>query len=156
MTAQTPASAEMEKWCRIRVRFSQTFDSGYGSGSERKMKNPARVDSGIPDPVPRLLSTRCVNCAPEMAGNLRLSDRVFLLSDPILFLKNDIRFRSESCFGWNHTIRIRKQSESVLWCTTYIFALCLFCLIAFSWTRLVEVSHDKFETPVLLCWTWHL
>jgi len=59
----------------------------------------------------------------------RWSDSVFLLSDPILFLKNDIRIRSESCFGWKHTIRIRKLSKSVLWCTTIIFMLCLFCLM---------------------------
>jgi len=58
----------------------------------------------------------------------RCSDSDFSLSDPILFLKNDIRIRSESCLGWNHTIRNRKLSESVLWCTTYIFVLCLFCL----------------------------
>jgi len=41
-----------------------------------------------------------------------------------------------------------KTIESVLWCTTYIFVLCLFCLMrqnnfwsyfAVSWTRLVEV-----------------
>ena len=77
----------------------------------------------------------------------RWSDSGYLLSDPILFLKNDIRIRSESCFGWNHTIRIRKLSKSALWCTTYIFVLCLFCLMrknnfwsyfAFSWTWLVE------------------
>jgi len=37
----------------------------------------------------------------------RWSDSGFSLSDPILFLKNVIRFRSESCFGWNHTIRMR-------------------------------------------------
>jgi len=48
----------------------------------------------------------------------RLSDSGFLLSDPILFLKNHIRIRSESWFGWNHTIRIRKLSESVLRCIT--------------------------------------
>jgi len=36
--------------------------------------------------------------------------------------------RSESCFGWNHTIHIRKLSENVLRCTTYIVVLCLFCL----------------------------
>jgi len=59
----------------------------------------------------------------------RWSDSGFSLSDPILFLKNYIRIRSESCFGWNHTIRIRKLSESILRCTTYIFVLCLFCLM---------------------------
>ena len=52
-----------------------------------------------------------------------------LLSNPILFLTNDIRIRSESCYGWNHTIRIRKLSKSVLRCTTYIFLLCLFYLM---------------------------
>jgi len=39
MTTQTPATAEIEKW--LRVRFSQIFDSG----SERKTQNPAGVDS---------------------------------------------------------------------------------------------------------------
>jgi len=43
---------------------------------------------------------------------------------------------------------ILSVSESVLWCATYIFVLCLFCLVgqnncwnyfAFSWTRSVEV-----------------
>ena len=34
----------MEKWLRIRSLFLQIFDSG----SERKMQNPAGVDSGIP------------------------------------------------------------------------------------------------------------
>jgi len=65
----------------------------------------------------------------ELSTWQRWSDSGFLLSDPILFWKNDIRSRSESCFGWNHTIRIRKLSESVLWCTTYIFVLCLFRLM---------------------------
>jgi len=34
--------------------FPQIFDSGSGSGSERKKQNPAGVDSGNPDPVPLL------------------------------------------------------------------------------------------------------
>jgi len=33
--------------------FSKIFD--YGSRSERKMQNPAGVDSGSPDPVPHLV-----------------------------------------------------------------------------------------------------
>jgi len=49
MTTQTPDTAEMEKWPRIRVLFSQIFDSG--SGSEQKTQNPTGVDSGNPDPV---------------------------------------------------------------------------------------------------------
>jgi len=53
----------------------------------------------------------------------------FSLSDVILFLKNDIRIRSKSCFGWNHTIRIWKLSKSILRSTTYILVLCLFCLM---------------------------
>jgi len=66
------------------------------------------------------------------------SDKGFLPSDPILFFKNDIRIRSESCFGWNHIIRFRKLSESVLRCTTYIFVLRLFCLMRQNkcWTYL--------------------
>jgi len=35
--------------------FSQIFDPGPGSGSERKTQNPAGVDSGNPDPVPPLI-----------------------------------------------------------------------------------------------------
>ena len=101
----------------------------------------------------------------------RWSDSVFLLSDPILFLKNDIRIRSESCFGWNHTFRIRILSESVLWSTTYIFVLCLFCLMrknnfgviisvgnptvpeavrAGVWEGLVNGSHTA-NAPLLIC-----
>jgi len=71
-------------------------------------------------------------------------DSGFSLSDPILFVKNDIRIRSESCFGWNHTIRIRKLSESVLQCTTYIFVLCLFCLMRQNncWSYFALAKHD--------------
>jgi len=101
--------------------FSKIFDSG--SGPERKTHNPSGVDSRTPQSVPPLVYQRW-------------SDSGFLLSDLILFLKNDIRIRSESCFGWNHTIRIRKLSEGVLRCITYIFCavtylpqlLELFCL----------------------------
>jgi len=66
-------------------------------------------------------------------------DRIvfFFLSDPTLFLKNDIR--PESCFGWNHTNRIRKLSKNVLWCTTYIFVLCLFCLMLYVAKYLLEL-----------------
>jgi len=94
------------------------------------------------------LSTAVMDCMMWPQQHQRWSDSDFLLSDPILILKNDISIRSESCFGWNHTIRIWKLTESVLRCTTYIFVLCLFCLMrlnnfwsyfAFSWTRLVEV-----------------
>jgi len=55
MTTQTPATAEVEKWHRIRVQFFQIFYSVSGSGSERETQNPAGVDSGTPDPVPPLL-----------------------------------------------------------------------------------------------------
>ena len=74
---------------------------------------------------------------------------LFLLSDRILFLKNYIR--SESCFGWNHTIRIRKLSESVLWCTPYI--LCILVSISLSFVFFVftpearKVSGIVFHLP---------
>jgi len=35
--------------------FSQIFDSGSGSGSERKTQNPTGVDAGNLDPVPPLV-----------------------------------------------------------------------------------------------------
>jgi len=53
---------------------------------------------------------------------------LLVVINPIPFLKNDIHIRSEPCFGWNHTIRFWKLSESVSWCSTYISVLCLFCL----------------------------
>jgi len=108
------------------------------------MKNSARCTN--------LLVQACVTVSKfaniSKTSWQRWSDSGILLSGPILFLKNDIRIRSESCFGWNHTVRIQKLSESVLRCTVYIFAFCLFCLMrqnnfwsyfAFSWTQLVEV-----------------
>ena len=61
MTAQTPASAEMEKWLRYGSGFSQIFDSVSGSGSVRKMQNPAGIDSGKPDPVPPLTTIHWTN-----------------------------------------------------------------------------------------------
>jgi len=48
--------------------FLQIFDSGSGSGSERKTQNPAGVDSGNPDPVP-----------PLMEGNLKNTKEVVLM-----------------------------------------------------------------------------
>ena len=67
--------------------------------------------------------------AKFLTSHQRWSDSGFSLSDPNLFSKNDIRIRSESCFGWNHTIRIRKLSENVLWCTTYILCCAYFALL---------------------------
>ena len=69
--------------------------------------------------------------------------------------ENDIRIRSECCFGWNLTIRIRKLSTNFyLKMHSTCFKQCLFCLIrklhcwiylAFSWIWLVEVVtwHDR-------------
>jgi len=53
MTAQTPATAEMESDPGSGSVFSQIFDSV--SGSERKTQKPAEVDSGNTVPVPPLL-----------------------------------------------------------------------------------------------------
>jgi len=44
MATQTPATAEIEKW--LRIRFSQIIESVTVSGSERNTQNPAGVDSG--------------------------------------------------------------------------------------------------------------
>ena len=57
------------------------------------------------------------------------SDSGFFLSDPILFLKNDIRIRSESCFGLNHTIRkcIVMHKIHFLCCVYCALLLELFC-----------------------------
>jgi len=58
MTAQTPAPAEIKSDTGSGSVFSQIFDSGPGSGSERKTQNPAGVDSANPDPVPSLVATQ--------------------------------------------------------------------------------------------------
>jgi len=47
-------------------------------------------------------------------GYQRWSDSGFLVSDPILCLKNGIRIRNESSFGWNHTIHIQKLAECIV------------------------------------------
>jgi len=50
MTTQTPATAEIEKWLWIRVRLFPNFWLRVW----KKTQNPARVNSGIPDPIPPL------------------------------------------------------------------------------------------------------
>jgi len=71
MTTQTPTNAENEKWLRIRVFFSQIFDSG--PGSEQKPQNPAGVDSGSPDPVPNRVQACNVNIEDEWTQRTALS-----------------------------------------------------------------------------------
>ena len=57
MTAQTPATAKMEKWLRMRVRFFTNFWLRDRIQVRIKKQNPAGVDSGNPDPVPPLLQS---------------------------------------------------------------------------------------------------
>jgi len=52
------ATAEIEKWLRIRVRFFPNFWLRVLSGSDTKTQNPAGVDSCTPDPVPPLQNSR--------------------------------------------------------------------------------------------------
>jgi len=59
MTTQTPATAEIEKWLRIRVRFSQIFDSGSGSGQKEKRRI-------LPESTPALRIR--FHLCPEPAG----------------------------------------------------------------------------------------
>ena len=54
MTTQTPASAEIEKWLRIRVRLFPNFLLRVWIRFEGKTQNPTGVNSGCPDPVPSL------------------------------------------------------------------------------------------------------
>jgi len=53
MTTQTPATAEIEKWLRIRVCFLTNFLLRI----RKKTWNPAGVDSGTPYPWPPLVTT---------------------------------------------------------------------------------------------------
>jgi len=71
MTTQTLATAEIEKWLRVQVLFSQIFDSG----SERKMQNPSGVDSGTPNSVPPVLAAqkgRLACCTTGRASGLHI------------------------------------------------------------------------------------
>jgi len=52
MTTQTPATAEIEKWLRIRVRFFTKFWLLVQIPAQSKAQNTAGVDSSNPDPVP--------------------------------------------------------------------------------------------------------
>jgi len=49
MTTQTPPTAEIEKWLRIRVRFFAKF--WLRIRMRKTTQNAAGVDSGIPDPM---------------------------------------------------------------------------------------------------------
>ena len=67
--------------------FSQIFDTGSGSGSERKTQNPAGVDSGTPNPVPPLLAGGC--SGTWVATQLfRRSTRCWVSADPTRFGQN--------------------------------------------------------------------
>ena len=112
------------------------LQKGRSGGLRKRAGQAAKKSSPLahPFPQPSLMCSPPVRLSvqptgPSCSAAQWWSDKVFLLSDPILFVKNDIRIRSESGFGWNHVIHIRKLSKSVLWCTTYIFVICLFCLM---------------------------
>ena len=53
MITQTPATAEVEKWLQIRVRFLKNFLLRIRV--RKKTQNPAGVDSGTQNPWPRLV-----------------------------------------------------------------------------------------------------
>ena len=89
----------------------------------------------------------CTPCSPAScitgrnARNLKLrhpfvpaARDMFLLSNFALFSANDIHIRSESCFGWHHTIRNRKLSKRA-------------SLVVQKWTRMhrMENLKDLFE-----------
>ena len=61
----------------------------------------------------------------------RWSDSGFLLYDPILFWKNDIRLRSESCFSWNDTT-VSKNYPKVYCDAQHTF---LYCVYFTSWGK---------------------
>jgi len=67
-TAQTPATAELEKWLRIRVRFFTNFWLWVRTRSERKTQNAGGVDSGTPGPVSSEISdfTPCTHAQSDI------------------------------------------------------------------------------------------
>jgi len=91
-----------KKWI-LEISIKMFHISGSVSGSRLK------AVFGYPGSVANLLSCQISNRQTGQWSSLpsptsqRCSDSVFLLFDPILFLKNDIRIWSQSCFGWNNT-----------------------------------------------------
>jgi len=63
MTAQTPATAEME------LTPGPVFHIFLTPGPKEKLQDPAGVDSGNPDPVPPLPESRSTsNAVPHACG----------------------------------------------------------------------------------------
>jgi len=114
--------------------MSLVVNDGFGSFSSALLR--------FSHPVSHCSHGLCITCSDYMLQ--RWSDSVFCY--PIL-----------SCFlkmisvSDPHPVLVKiilSVSENVLWCTTYIFVLCLLCLMrqnhcwnyfTFSWTRLAEV-----------------
>jgi len=90
---QTPATAEMGKWLRLRIRFFTNFWLRCGSGSERKTQNPAGVDSGNPDPVPPLTTIHWTNIL-EMILSLFIWKR-FCLPGSLTLMVTVVRHTSK-------------------------------------------------------------
>ena len=62
MTKKTPATADIEKWLWIRVRFFPKFLTQGPDPGPKKTQNSAGVDSGNQDPVPHLVWTAVYQC----------------------------------------------------------------------------------------------
>jgi len=131
---QTPATIDstgnlsiflLKKWPH-KLLLLPKLKSDFGSGLS-KILTPA-WDPG-PKEKRRILPQSTL--AHRIHGHLchayqRWSDSVLLPSDPILFLKNDIRIWSESCFGSKHTIRSENypkvycDAQHTFFCAVYI------------------------------------
>jgi len=86
MRSQIGVGLLVSCWYRIR--------SGIGSKIYK-----TGLDPGSKNQSPHTLMHTSTTALAGAAFFVQRSDSVFLLSDPILFLQNDSRIRSESCFG---------------------------------------------------------
>jgi len=96
----------------------------------------------------------------------RWSNSGFLLSDPILFLKNGIRIRSDPNPVLVEIILSVSENYPKVYCDAqHTFLRCAYFA---SWGKItagailplakhwLKQSHDKFGTHVLVSWPWHL
>ena len=130
----------LKKWPRrllllgkLKSDYTSALSQIFDTGTERKTQNPAGDNSGSNGHL----------CFVAVAHR---DDLIVFFSYPIL----SCFWKMLSISGPNHGLVdiVLSVSESVLWFTTNIFVLCLFCLTGqnncwsyfpFSWTRLTEI-----------------
>ena len=133
MTTQTPATAEIEKWLRIRVRFFTKF--WLRIRAERKTQNPSGVDSSSPDPLPSL--QRWADCEIFNPSPILIC-KSWIRSSPALqnFWKSSVQSSRDPPIQ-NHTFYFASWGEAdtiswnkidtIFWHSQNLIRQCIFC-----------------------------